>query len=120
ERPQTVPFSPEASATMSDEAPQVPPDLARQLRQHLDSLRAAGVSFLPTAPLPAPEGPAPPAPAPTLPASHLPAATSAPPPPADDDVEKRLQELTVLAQRVSECQRCPHLASTRTQTVFGV
>jgi uracil-DNA glycosylase len=33
---------------------------------------------------------------------------------------QRRQELTVLAQNVTQCTRCPELASTRTQTVFGV
>ena len=32
----------------------------------------------------------------------------------------RSRELTVLADRVRQCSRCPELASTRTQTVFGV
>jgi uracil-DNA glycosylase family 4 len=114
-------------------------DLARQLRQHLDSLRAAGVAFLPAAPLPPAERPAapaadpntvrppvvvPPAPAPTMSASLFEAPPS-PPVPAptvagEEDVDKRLHELKVLAERVCECQRCPQLASTRTQTVFGV
>jgi uracil-DNA glycosylase len=33
---------------------------------------------------------------------------------------QRRHELTVLAQNVSQCTRCSELASTRTQTVFGV
>ena len=32
----------------------------------------------------------------------------------------RIEMLKVLSERVSVCTRCPHLASTRTQTVFGV
>jgi DNA polymerase len=36
------------------------------------------------------------------------------------DVEQRRQELAALAQQVAACTRCPQLASTRTQTVFGV
>src|SRR5207248_10404962 len=35
-------------------------------------------------------------------------------------VEQRRQELQALRQRVAACERCPHLAATRTQTVFGV
>src|SRR5262249_60748574 len=35
-------------------------------------------------------------------------------------VGQRRQELPVLAGRVAACTRCPGLASTRTQTVFGV
>jgi uracil-DNA glycosylase len=33
---------------------------------------------------------------------------------------QRRHELTVLAQNVTQCTRCSELASTRTQTVFGV
>jgi DNA polymerase len=101
---------------MSEEVPSNPADLARQLRQHLDSLRAAGVAFVPVASLPPPERPAPAVQAslfeapPVVPASAVP----------EDDVEKRLNELTVLAQQVCECRRCPQMVSTRTQTVFGV
>jgi DNA polymerase len=35
-------------------------------------------------------------------------------------VEERRRALEALAQRVAVCTRCPALASTRTQTVFGV
>jgi DNA polymerase len=34
--------------------------------------------------------------------------------------EDRRQELTLIAERVKTCTRCPELASIRTQTVFGV
>src|SRR5439155_25890942 len=34
-------------------------------------------------------------------------------------VEQRRQSLVLLAEQVSTCPRCPELASTRTQTVFG-
>jgi DNA polymerase len=36
------------------------------------------------------------------------------------DAQQRLQALQELAGRVSQCVRCKGLASTRTQTVFGV
>jgi DNA polymerase len=52
---------------------------------------------------------APPPPAPVI------EATSAPP-----DRAGRIVALKVLAQEVSGCTRCPNLAATRTQTVFGV
>jgi DNA polymerase len=42
------------------------------------------------------------------------------PPTEAGDVGRRRQELTVLAERVAACTRCPGLAATRTQTVFGV
>jgi DNA polymerase len=35
-------------------------------------------------------------------------------------IEQRTQELKQLAERVASCRRCPQLASTRRQTVFGV
>ncbi len=88
--------------------------LARQLRQHLESLRAAGIEWLPAGPDLR-----------NLSAAPLMMATPAAPHPAEPLSEKntpdlRRQELTVLAQSVSCCTRCPELASTRTQTVFGV
>src|SRR5262249_13117910 len=85
----------------------VTPDLiVRQMRQRLDSLRSAGVDFLakadptlePPRPLVEPEAP------------EL----------SPDSPEYRRCELDTLAQEVSECVRCKALASTRTQTVFGV
>jgi DNA polymerase len=116
---------------MSDKPPPEPEDLARHLGQHIDSLRAAGIDWVPTAPLPAS---APSSAATTVAASLAAAPTAATDaavqtslfatapagePPAADAGHRR-HELTVLAQRVSTCTRCPQLASTRTQTVFGV
>jgi uracil-DNA glycosylase len=102
-----------------------PTAVTAQVRRHLESLRAAGVEWLPAnAPLPpSPEGPS--APTTVEAASAAPrglfeepiAAASAPPPAS---VEDRRRELTVLAERVSGCMRCKELAATRTQTVFGV
>src|SRR5262249_15923261 len=40
--------------------------------------------------------------------------------PLPDAPADRRHELTVLAQQVAGCSRCPQLFSTRTQTVFGV
>jgi uracil-DNA glycosylase len=103
---------------MADPAP-TPDDLARQARQHLESLRAAGVEWLPAAP-PAPRRRLRSAPPPAEAAAgslfEPPAEPAAAPASADD----RRRELTVLAERVSTCPRCPELAATRTQTVFGV
>jgi DNA polymerase len=98
-----------------------PDDLARQVRQVLDSLRLAGVAYVPDAAPPAPAGRQP---LPTV--TPAPATLFAPAPPAkaegsaSDGVEERLAGLRALAVRVAECQRCAALASTRTQTVFGV
>jgi uracil-DNA glycosylase len=138
-------------------------ELARQARQHLDSLKSAGAEWLPkgsitTAPLglglkeevanakpqvlDEPQAVA----SGQLPvvtkdksesvfASHLPLATShslfadvsGPEPLAETksatsglSIEQRRQELKMLVEKVCQCARCPELASTRTQTVFGV
>jgi uracil-DNA glycosylase len=112
---------------MSEPTRTHPDELKRQIRQHLDSLRAAGVEWLPansgeasTPPSPpqvrvSPATPTSPTPAPVQPSLlfESPAA-------AMGSVEERGRELRVLAECVAECQRCPHLAATRTQTVFGV
>jgi DNA polymerase len=87
-------------------------DLQRHLRNFVESFRSAGLDWVPTAPLPA--------------IDSAPAALVADAPTGDthamaaERTDTRHQELQVLAARVAECQRCPHLASTRTQTVFGV
>jgi DNA polymerase len=87
------------------EQPDITPDLiVRQVRQRLDSLRSAGVEFLAKAdstlepPRPAAE------------AEEL----------SPDAPEFRRCELETLAEEVAACVRCKALASTRTQTVFGV
>ncbi len=87
-----------------------PEQLLRQGRQHLDSLRSAGVEWLPAAP-PTTVSP-PPSPAASL-------FTSDNQPPALDPAAKR-RELQVLRELITSCTRCAELASTRTQTVFGV
>lgn len=83
-------------------------EVTRQLRTRLAGLEAAGVEWLPRVDEPL----------------VIETATTVEPtaePPADPDSPlQRLHELTVLAERVSGCTRCPELAATRTQTVFGV
>jgi uracil-DNA glycosylase family 4 len=93
---------------MNDDAPTTvsPERLARILRQHLASLESAGVEWLPR-----------PTRAPSLSLRFAPAPES--PTPADSLADRR-RELQVLAEKVSACTRCAGLASTRTQTVFGV
>src|SRR5207248_2611881 len=105
---------------MSEASPPTPPDLLRQLRQHLESLRAAGVDWLPSAPVPEASPPAPAAPGPAFQASLFSAGKDLAARPADAEGDKRRHELKVLAERVAGCQRCPELAATRRQTVFGV
>lgn len=102
-----------------------PDDLRRQLVIHLEALKAAGVQFVPRAPVvvqpfpPVREAvkqgiPAPPPPAPAA-AEFFTTPTALPSTPGD-----RRQELLVLAGQVAGCDRCSELFSTRTQTVFGV
>jgi DNA polymerase len=94
-------------------------------RQHADSLRAAGIEWVPRAPMTInnPESSAHETPVGTNSSMSLfdhanarmesAARTQAIP-------EQRLKSLEVLAGRVSQCTRCSELAATRTQTVFGV
>jgi DNA polymerase len=70
-------------------------------------LRSAGVDWLPKAD-------------PSLELPRLEMAAEEPAALSPDSPEFRRMELDVLAREVAECQRCPSLASTRTQTVFGV
>lgn len=95
-------------------------DLVRQACQHLASLKAAGVEWLPTGPLPTPAAkPAEPSePGPVQ--VSLPLLVEEPATPSDLSLDERRQGLAALAQKVAGCRRCSALASTRTQTVFGV
>ncbi|HYV35145.1 MAG TPA: uracil-DNA glycosylase [Gemmataceae bacterium] len=97
--------------------------LRRQATQHLESLRLAGLEWLPvapplqllaTAPDPVVSGTAPTAL--FVNADDKPAAAV----PHDDlTFEQRRTELEVLAKNVCACTRCPELAATRKQTVFA-
>jgi DNA polymerase len=93
-----------------------PEDLTRQVRQHLDSLKANGIEWLPTAP--------PPRKRVTMPQASSPGPSlfESPAEVVDPGLtpDQRRHELKILAQQVSGCPRCPELVSTRTQTVFGV
>lgn len=103
---------------MTDSPRPDPDELGRQLRHHLESLKAAGIDWLPAgAPVP-PASPASATPLPVLSQGSM--LFGAEPPAAGDAPEARRQELAALAARVANCTRCPQLASTRTQTVFGV
>lgn len=112
-------------------------DLRRQVRQHLESLRLAGIEWLPAAgtPLAAeasgadeamaePDGESADA-VPSAPAApgglfdEAQAAGAVPSRPAVP-VEERRRSLEVLAQEVSGCTRCPELVRSRTRTVVGV
>jgi DNA polymerase len=106
---------------MPEEPRPSPADVARQARQHLDSLKAAGVLWLPNAPLPPPAAePAPPARETAPVAANLFAGLEAiAAKPAGETPEHRRDELEVLCDRVAQCTRCAELAATRTRTVFG-
>jgi DNA polymerase len=100
--------------------------LARQLKLHLESLKSAGVEFIPilaSAPLRvvATQGiPSPPASLPAITASVGGDLFSDPVAAVPDSPDQRRHELTVLAESITGCDRCPELFATRTQTVFGV
>src|SRR5438067_2426896 len=85
-------------------------DAARHVRQHLDRLQAAGVEWLP-----APDRAKPPPVAETPSLFGEVEEPVVPNGPAD-----RRVALAVLAEEVKACTACAELASTRTQTVFGV
>ncbi len=88
------------------------PDPRKQIKQRLDSLKAAGIEFVPAVPpvpLPTPE------PGIVSPTNLFDDAE-----PAPSAIDDRRLALDVLRQEVAKCERCPDLFSTRTQTVFGV
>lgn len=89
----------------------------RRLRQRLESLKAAGVEFLPRPTVP------------IVPAMPEPQATANRNEPAEQAIISEVQtliqgnrsrSLQLLAEQVASCRLCPELFSTRTQTVFGV
>jgi uracil-DNA glycosylase family 4 len=109
-------------------------NLTRMVLQQLESLRAAGVDWLPASKIAIPRIPTnlvnPVVSTPTktiIPLTHPPKGAEAmkqtalnSPDAPSAPVEDRRLALEVLASKVSKCTRCPELFSTRTQTVFGV
>src|SRR5438445_4447275 len=101
-----------------------PEQLIRQTRQHLESLRAAGVEWLPAAPavrhttVSSPPATSALNAAPSFFNQEAELASASQTPVLDPAAKRR--ELQVLEEQVSGCTRCPELCSTRTQTVFGV
>ncbi|QEL18096.1 uracil-DNA glycosylase [Limnoglobus roseus] len=90
--------------------------LQKQLKQRLDALAAAGIEFLPAiAPTP-------------IRLEQNPFATTEPVSTSlfDDvttasvGVDDTRRQLTMLADEIRGCKKCPELFATRTQTVFGV
>jgi uracil-DNA glycosylase family 4 len=121
---------------MAEDAPLTTENLQRQVRQHLESLRLAGIEWLPAGAGAELAGDPEPATAetgsvatpqagallgiesetePVGPVSSIAAKADSP-----ENLDRRRLSLEVLAQTVSACQRCPELVATRTQTVFGV
>src|SRR5262245_46811365 len=93
--------------------------LRRQVLGHVQSLRDAGVEWLPvgvplTISLPQETTVAQPAIA--APAAAAPPSAAAPP---AESLDARRQALRVLADEVKACTKCAELCSTRTQTVFA-
>jgi uracil-DNA glycosylase len=84
-------------------------NLVQQLRAHLESLRAAGVLFVPRGEVITVRLPAPPPAAPIAPASPV----------TENPAGERRRELAVLENEVAACDRCSELFSTRLKTVFG-
>ncbi|MCI0637943.1 MAG: uracil-DNA glycosylase [Gemmataceae bacterium] len=98
-------------------------DLRKQLQQHVQSLRGAGVEWAPLRP---PLESAQPSRTAAQPVATTPAEVISPVSllaAADAGtvltLEERRQALKVLAEKVSKCTQCAALASTRTQTVFA-
>jgi uracil-DNA glycosylase len=101
-------------------------DVVRQFRAHLESLRAAGVQFVPRVAL------APLRVAANQAVTHqeeihvatppdvTPSLFEATPDAVPDSPDSRRHALDLLATEISTCDKCPELFSTRTQTVFGV
>jgi uracil-DNA glycosylase family 4 len=87
-------------------------DLRRLATQQLESLSRAGVTHLPKATRATRMASAPAAVTETSIVAPAPAAITTSSSPAD--------ALAVIQREVASCTRCPHLAATRTQTVFGV
>jgi uracil-DNA glycosylase len=89
-------------------------DLAAQVLAHLQTLRASGVEFVPNVPPIAPPQPV------SVPGQGLFANIPSTSTPRPTTLEGRKQALTLVAEEVRKCTACPDLASTRTQTVFGI
>ena len=87
----------------------------RAVRQRLESLAAAGVDFLPKSSAPLSAAPTEPTPRQEPIVERAVAAPSSP-----DMNTVTAPTLEVLATQVAACTACEQLASTRTQTVFGI
>jgi DNA polymerase len=97
--------------------------VVRQVKLHLEALKAAGVEFLPVTPpmtfAPAENAPLRVAANTEVGAEPAPLWGAAQQEPDPDSPDGRRHQLTVLAEQVAGCDRCAELFATRTQTVFG-
>ncbi|HEY1186792.1 MAG TPA: uracil-DNA glycosylase [Gemmata sp.] len=91
-------------------------DLVQQVRAHLDAVRAAGVLFVPRGEPLTRARTALPNVAANGPREGAPAGSTTY---AEDPLEVRRRELTVLGTEVARCDKCSELFGTRLQTVFG-
>src|SRR5712692_1151601 len=114
---------PRRGTFMADAPNPIASELARHAKQHLESLRSAGVDWLPRATA-GPSRPQTPGSPPCLfgdPAEQgLAAGQEEMGQLAAMNPEQRRQALEVLAGCVAACTRCAELVSSRSQTVFGV
>jgi uracil-DNA glycosylase family 4 len=95
-------------------------ELRRQVETTLLGLKAAGIDWVPKGgSLPPRTAAAVSKPTPVVAEAPVPVAAAASTAPAAPAVSDRRQQLDVLAEEIKTCTRCPELASTRTQTVFG-
>jgi DNA polymerase len=117
-------------SVMANSSGKGPSSLARMVLQHLESLRASGIEWLPLAKDIPGLGPNEPTETSTQLSSQELATEGATLPmeetasidtlKAKPNVEERDRTLQVWTEKVRKCSRCPELYSTRTQTVFGV
>lgn len=82
--------------------------VTRAMVQRLESLDRAGVTHLGKVPWD------------NVPADKVSAPPAAQTPPQQPQRDERTAALAAVAREVAACTRCPELARTRTQTVFGV
>jgi DNA polymerase len=93
--------------------------LVRLARQYIESLKAAGVDWLPARSAPHVEE-RPVEPTMSTRIMDAPSLFAQPTDEAPMDPTSARKALEVLSQSVTTCRRCPELVANRTQTVFGV
>lgn len=92
-------------------------DIQKQVQQRLESLKAAGVEYMPVPSTPANERRDTQTPGFSDSVSVSPTSHAADSTPVSGT---SMLQLEVLAKEIAVCKKCPELFSTRTQTVFGI